>query len=203
MKIEGSEEVAAPRALVWRLLDDPAVLRACTPGLEKLEETTPGHFDAELALALPMLTGRFSGSVDHVERVEPERMRLRLAGKGAPGFVNGEATLVLADSGPGTLVRYEADVTVGGQIARLGQRMISAAAKEMAGQFFEAFDGHARAAVGAAAPVTETGTASTGAGTASGAPAPVAAPPPVRPLRALLQLVFRTIRNLLGLSRRS
>lgn len=196
MKIEGREEVAAPRALVWRLLDDPAVLRACTPGLEKLEETTPGHFDAELALALPMLKGRFTGSVDHVERVEPERMRLRLAGKGAPGFVNGEATLVLADSGPGTVVHYEADVTVGGQIARLGQRMISAAAKEMAGQFFEAFNGHAKAAAGAATP---TG----GDGPGSSAPAPVAAPPPVNPLRAFLQLVFRTLRNLLGLSRRS
>ncbi len=203
MKIEGREEVAAPRAVVWRLLDDPAVLRACTPGLEKLEETAPGHFDAELALALPMLKGRFTGSVDHVERAEPERMRLRLAGKGAPGFVNGEATLVLAEAGPGTEVRYEADVTVGGQIARLGQRMISAAAKEMAGQFFEAFDGHAKAAASAATPASGAASPVAGAGTAAVAPAPLPVPPPVSPLRAFLQLVFRTIRNLLGLSRRS
>ncbi len=119
------------------------------------------------------------------------------AGKGAPGFVNGEATLVLAESGPGTEVRYEADVTVGGQIARLGQRMISAAAKEMAGQFFEAFDGHAKAAANAATP------APAGASPAPGTTVAVAAPPPASPLRAFLQLVFRTLRNLLGLSRRS
>ena len=177
MKVEGRETIALPRDEVWRRLDDPAVLRRCTPGLEKLEETEPGHFEAELALALPAVNGRFTGSVDYVERVEPERMRLRLRGRGAPGFVEGEATLELHEADGATEVRYRADVQVGGQVARLGQRLLQGAVVEMAGQFFEAFaqDG----APGGAAPAARS------------------------PLAAFLSLVWRTLLNLLGLSRRA
>ena len=45
-----------------------AVLRACTPGLVRLEETAPGHFEATLEVKLPALSGRFEGTVDIVER---------------------------------------------------------------------------------------------------------------------------------------
>lgn len=178
MRIEGRETVAAPRADAWRALNDPAVLRACTPGLTRLEETRIDHFEATLELKLPAVQGRFEGGVDIVERVEPERMKLRVEAKGGPGFVNGEAELQLEDAEGGTAVRYLADVQVGGQIARLGQRMISGVTREMAGQFFEAFE---RALAGGGE----------------------ALPAPRSALAAFLQLAWRSLLNLLGLSRRS
>lgn len=193
MRIEGHEEVAVAPAVAWRMINDPKVLKDCTPGLEVLVETTPDHFDAEIALQMPLLKGRFTGSVDILERAEPERLRLALQGKGAPGFVNGEATLHLAPADGGTRFRYEADVTIGGQIARLGQRMVSGVTKEMAGQFFEAFEQWAR--------VEEARAQATPAGAAAAAPAPRHEAP--SPVRAFLQLVWRTLLNLLGLSRRS
>ena len=64
VKIEGHEQVEVAPDLAWRMINDPAVLKACTPGLEILVETRPDHFDAELALQLPLLKGRFTGSVD-------------------------------------------------------------------------------------------------------------------------------------------
>lgn len=193
MKIEGHEQVQVAPSLAWRMINDPEVLKACTPGLERLAETQPDHFDAELSLKLPLLTGRFTGSVDILEREAPRRLRLRVKGKGPPGFVNGEATLQLAPEGAGSVFRYEAEVSIGGQIARLGQRMLSGATKEMAGQFFEAFERRAQAdAALAAAPPQD------------GAPGAAASPPAAPgPLRAFVQLVWRTFLNLLGLSRRS
>jgi len=185
MKIEGRERVALPRERVFAALDDPAVLRACTPGLTRLERTAPDRYEATLEIQLPALTGRFEGSVAILERAAPERMRFQLEGKGAPGFVHGTAELELVDAAPGTEVRYVADVQVGGQVARLGQRMLSGVSKEMAGQFFEAFEG-------AAAP-----------GAAAGAGGAVARPAAKRPIAAALQLLWRTILNLLGLSKRS
>jgi hypothetical protein len=72
-------------------------------------------------------------------------------------------------------------------VARLGQRMISGVAKEMAGQFFEAFERAVAAAAASAAP-------------APGAP-PAALPAPPSPLRAALQLLWRLVLRALGLSK--
>jgi carbon monoxide dehydrogenase subunit G len=183
MKFEGRERVRGAPAETFARLLDPGVIRRCTPGLEKLEEVSPGRFDALLEVKLPAVSGRFTGTVEHLERVEGERLALRLAGKGPPGHVDGRASFALAAVPEGTEIAWEADVQIGGTIARLGQRMLSGVAKEMAAQFFEAFGAIAREAVAAAA----------------GAPV---APAPARarsPLRAFVQLVWRSLLRWLGL----
>ena len=121
-----------------------------------------------------------------LERREPSCLRLRLSGKGPPGFVEGEATLELVESeteaGLGTEFHYVADVQVGGSVGRLGQRMLSGLVKEMAGQFFEAFG---------------QGSAPRNGEAAGSHPAPQAA----GQLHLLLQLVWRSLLRLLGLRR--
>ena len=183
--LEGTERVALPRPEVWRRLNDPAVLRACTPGMERLEECAPDRFEAELSLQIPAIAGRFAGGVEILERMGEEALRLRLHGKGAPGFVDGVAHLTLHDTGEtATEVRYRATVQVGGTVARLGQRLVSSASRELAGQFFEEL---ARYRVGADAPE-------------GGQVAPRATR---HPLRAAVALLYRTLLNWLGLSQRS
>ena len=196
MKIEGQARIALPAARVFEALLDPAVLRASTPGLVRLEETSPGHFEATLEVKLPAITGRFEGSVDVAEREPPARAKLRLRGKGAPGFVDGAAEFSLAEEGGATLVRYAADVTVGGNVARLGQRMLSGVAKELAAQFFETFERvtAAQAASAAAAPA---------AGAGDTALQPASLPEPPNALLAGLQLAWRLLLRALGLSKRS
>ncbi len=180
MKVEGHETLGVSRADAWRGVNDPEVLKACTPGVTRLEETRPDHFEATLELKLPAIHGRFDGSVDIVERMEPDRLKLRIGAKGRPGFVNGEAELHLEEAAAGTALRYVADIQVGGQVARLGQRMISGVTKEMAGQFFESLE---RVLTG---------------GATRGAPSA-----PRNPIAAIFQLAWRTLLNLLGLSSRS
>jgi hypothetical protein len=183
VRIEGQHEVALPASRVFAGLQDSALLRACTPGLVRLEETGPGRFEGALELKLPAIRGRFDGTVEVVEREAPGRLRLRLRGKGASGFVDGSADLALAEAGGRTSLRYVADVTVGGQVARLGQRMLSGVVKEMATQFFETFEKAAAVAAAATAP----------------AAAPL--PPPPSPLAAGLQLLWRLLLRALGLRR--
>jgi carbon monoxide dehydrogenase subunit G len=142
VKLEGRQIVDVPLEKAWTRLNDPRVLKACTPGLERLDarEGDANHFDAVLEVRLPAITGRFEGTIDYLERVPPERVKLRLQGKGPVGFVDGEVVLSLARVDEGTSVAYAADVQIGGQVARLGQRMISGVTREMAGQFFTAFE---------------------------------------------------------------
>ncbi len=180
MRVEGHETIGVSRADAWRGVNDPEVLKACTPGVTRLEETRPDHFEATLELKLPAIHGCFDGSVDIVERTEPDRMKLHIDAKGGAGFVNGEAELHLEEVEAGTVLRYVADVQVGGQVARLGQRMISGVTKEMAGQFFESLE-----------------RVLNGGGTCGGLAAPR------NPIATFFQLAWRTLLNLLGLSRRS
>ena len=140
MRLEGRQIVDLPLATVFERLNDPRVLRACTPGLEKLEARDPDHFEAVLEVKLPAITGRFEGTLEVLERRSPDRLKLRLEGKGAVGFVDGEVALDVASVDEGASVQYVAEVQIGGQIARLGQRMLSGVTREMAGQFFAAFE---------------------------------------------------------------
>jgi hypothetical protein len=183
MKIEGRERVPGTPARTFAQLLDPEVIRRCAPGLEKLEEVSPGRFDALLEVKLPAVSGRFTGSVEHLERVEGERLALRLTGKGPPGHVEGRAEFALAPVPEGTEIAWQADVQIGGTIARLGQRMLSGVAREMAGQFFEAFAAIARE----------------GAAAAAGAPVASARSQAKSPLRAFLELAWRSLLRWLGL----
>ncbi len=177
MKLEGRAHIAAPPDVAWQRINDPDVVRRCAPGMQSLEAEGPDRYAAVLEIALPALKGRFTGHVEFLERHPPDRLRVRIDGKGGTGFVRGDIHLALAPADPagtgGTDFHYSADVQVGGQIARLGQRMISGVTKEMAGQFFEALD-----RIDATAPG------------ASAAPSP---------LVAFLQLAWRSLLRVLGL----
>jgi carbon monoxide dehydrogenase subunit G len=140
VRFEGNETVTRTLQETWAGLNDPRALSACTPGLERLEPRDPDHYDAVLEVKLPALTGRFEGTLEYLERHPTDRARLRLQGKGPVGFVDGEVTLELSPAERGTAIHYVADVQIGGQIARLGQRMLSGVTREMAGQFFRAFE---------------------------------------------------------------
>jgi len=175
VRLEGRQLIETPLAQAWERIVDPRVLRACTPGLEKLEARDADHYDALLEVRMPALTGRFEGTLEYLERVPPQRLRLRLSGKGSVGFVDGEVTLSLSEVDEGTSVQYVADVQIGGQVARLGQRMISGVTREMAGQFFSALERWRPEA-----------------------PEQRAAEPTGR---SFLQLIWRTLLRLLGLRR--
>jgi uncharacterized protein len=140
VRLEGQEIVELTLQQAYDRLNDPRALRACTPGLERLDPRDADHYDAVLEVKLPAITGRFEGTLEYLERHPSDRIKLRLQGKGSVGFVDGEVTLSLSTVEEGTAVSYLADVQIGGQVARLGQRMLSGVTREMAGQFFRLFE---------------------------------------------------------------
>ena len=52
MKIEGAFRVAAPRAVVWARITDPALMAACVPGCEAIERQSPTRYGARIKLAI-------------------------------------------------------------------------------------------------------------------------------------------------------
>lgn len=148
MRLSGQHRVDAAREIVWRALLDPAVLAACLPGCEVLERDGPDAYSATLSLGVGSVRGRYSGRVEIGDRLEPERFRMRVEGRGLPGFVRGTVDVTLETDGPMTIVSYDADGQVGGVVAGVGQRMLTGVGRMLAGQFFACVARHVPSATG-------------------------------------------------------
>jgi len=139
MTIQGTHDLARPPAQVFEALNDPAILQQTIPGCEKLEKTAADEYSAQLKIGIAAVKGSYAGKVRLSDQQPPNRFTLHLEGKGAQGFVKGTARVELKEKDQGTELRYTADVQVGGLIAAVGSRMIEAAAKKMAADFFQRF----------------------------------------------------------------
>ena len=141
MKVSGESTVHAEVAQVYAALTDPAVLVRVIPGCQRLEQTGPDTYKATVLAGVAAIKGVFDGQVRLSDRHEPHAFTLHASGAGAPGTVSAVAQVRLeADPAGATLVRYDADATIGGVIGGVGQRMLSGVARRTAGEFFAAVD---------------------------------------------------------------
>jgi uncharacterized protein len=138
MKIEGSFtfQSAAPLA-VWNFLTDAHRIAECLPGCEKLEQTGDGLYDLQMRFGVGAISGVFTGSIRLHDLQPTSEYQMSVSGKGAPGFVNGDGTIQLTPDDTNTVLHYTGDVSAGGPIASLGQRMIGGAARMVIDQFFK------------------------------------------------------------------
>jgi len=177
MELSGDILISAPRNKVWAGLNDPAVLTLCIPGCEGMEATSPTERTARVAVKIGPVRARFVGHV-RMEDIRPdEGCVLRFQGSGgAAGMAKGHSNVELVDESGGTRLRYTAQAAIGGKLGLVGGRMIDAAAKQMADQFFKAFN---EQMVGVAAPdlatASQTDPKIEAAPVASHLPAPAAA----------------------------
>ncbi len=177
MKLSGEATIAAPVERVYDALNDPAVLVRTIPGCQRLEQTGPDTFKATVAAGVASIKGTFDGDVRLSDQRPSEGMTLHASGAGAPGTVSAVAHVTLSEVDGGTLLRYDADATIGGVIGGVGQRMLSGVAKRTATEFFAAVE---RDITGVApAPVLEAPAAGAPAPVAAAVGAPVAAAPQV------------------------
>ena len=137
MKIQGTQEIEARREAVFRALTDPEILQRCIPGCQSLEQTEENTYVATMKAGVGSVKGTFKGNVRLEDMNAPLHYRMIVDGKGAPGFVKGTGDFKLEERDGGTAIAYEGEMKVGGVIAGVGQRMIEAAAKMLASQFFK------------------------------------------------------------------
>ncbi|HKZ77440.1 MAG TPA: carbon monoxide dehydrogenase subunit G [Pyrinomonadaceae bacterium] len=144
MKLEGTNQLHAPRESVYQALTDPQILARCIPGCERLERTADNAYAATIRAGVGAIKGIFNSSVRLENMRPPEHYRLVVEGKGPAGFLKGFGDFNLQAQGKETMVQYNGDIQVGGTIASVGQRMIQATAKMMAAQFFTALEAEAK-----------------------------------------------------------
>ena len=138
MKLAGQYILPASPAKVWALLTDPNRLAKLLPGCERLDPDGPDRFKAAVKFGIAAIYGKYAGTIEFAEKKPPNSMRMKLSGKGIPGFVDGVGHIELAEKGGQTELRYTGEAQVGGMIASVGQRMIEGAARKIVDQFFAA-----------------------------------------------------------------
>jgi carbon monoxide dehydrogenase subunit G len=136
IKIASSFEIGLPPDRVFAALVDPAVLRRCIPGCEELKAVGPDTYEARLKIGIAGLKGNYTGKAELRDKRPPESFTLVFDGKGTTGFVRGTAAVRLAAEPSGTRVTSAAEVQVGGLIAAVGSRLVDAAARKLADDFF-------------------------------------------------------------------
>jgi len=165
MKLQGTATLHADRERVFAALTDPGALSRCIPGCESLDLIGEDSYKMTVSAGVGAIRGRYDGQVTLTELVRPDGYVMNARGAGAAGTVDATCRIDLTDDGEQTQLAYSADATVGGPVAGVGQRMISAVAKRMAGQFFAAVDDEL---TGAQAPLDSVGSASAESAAAPG-----------------------------------
>jgi uncharacterized protein len=140
MQMSAERLLPASRDTVWAALNDAEILRRSIPGCDSLEWLTDDMLAAEVRTRIGPLDTRFKGKVTLSERDAPNSYRITGEGQGAAaGFATGTALVRLLADAQGTRIQYEIDATVGGKLAQIGSRLIDAAARKLADDFFERF----------------------------------------------------------------
>lgn len=157
MDLSGEQLIPVSRELVWQALNDIEVLKACIPGCETIAWTGDGQLEAVVMAKIGPVKARFTGLVSLTNMNPPNSYTISGEGKGgAAGFAKGGADVKLTDAEGGTLLRYEVKAQVGGKLAQVGARLIDAAAKKMAGDFFAAFNAEVVERAGGGPTIKET-----------------------------------------------
>ena len=141
MDMQGSRELAITQQQAWDALNDPAVLKTCIPGCDKVEASAINQYVIGMALKIGPVSAKFSGKITLSDINPPASYKLSFEGQGGPaGFGKGSAEVKLTPITDGCELSYTVHASVGGKIAQLGQRLIDGAAKSMAEDFFRRFD---------------------------------------------------------------
>jgi carbon monoxide dehydrogenase subunit G len=142
MILSGTYTFDGPRARVWEILQDPAVLAKALPGTKTLTQVGEDRYQGVMKVSVgPVNAAEFAMTVELKDKVAPEKFAMVIDGKGNVGFTKGTATIQLDEQpGPVTVMTYSSDVQVGGRIAAVGQRLLESVGKMMTRQALEALN---------------------------------------------------------------
>ncbi|HSM08057.1 MAG TPA: carbon monoxide dehydrogenase subunit G [Gemmatimonadota bacterium] len=141
MLIESEYLFGADRDAVWDALQDPEILGRALPGTERLERVG-GHLYAGVMVVGvgPVTAARFDISVELTNLVPPEAFTMIVGGQGRAGFIDGRADVRLEERGTRCLMRYRADLQVGGLVAAVGKPLLDTVGRNMSHKGLEAVD---------------------------------------------------------------
>jgi carbon monoxide dehydrogenase subunit G len=141
MEMKGEQLIPAPQRAVWDALNDPQMLKACVPGCESIERSGDNEYQVLMVARVGPVSAKFKGRLALSDIQPPNSYSISFEGQGgAAGFAKGGAQVRLTPDGDGTRLGYDVKASVGGKLAQIGSRLVDAAAKKVADDFFKNFN---------------------------------------------------------------
>ena len=137
----GAQLIPASQQDTWDALNDPEVLKACVPGCESITPVNPNEYQVLMTARVGPVSAKFRGRLSLFDIKPPNSYALAFEGQGgAAGFAKGAAQVKLsAEGAQQTRLAYEVKANVGGKLAQIGSRLVDAAARKVADEFFQNF----------------------------------------------------------------
>lgn len=148
MNLEGEFVFHGSRQQVWDLLQDPDVLSKCIPGTKKLEKTGEDQFESATEIRVGPVSGIFTNRLALKDKQPPQNYTILVDSKGSQGFAKGSANVELVEKDANTtLLKYKAELQVGGRLASVGQRMLDTVGRSLTRQGLEAMNNALKARI--------------------------------------------------------
>jgi uncharacterized protein len=140
MEMTGEQLIPASQQDTWKALNDPDVLKACVPGCESITLVNENEYQVQMTARVGPVSAKFRGRLSLFDIKPPTSYSLAFEGQGGPaGFAKGAAQVRLVPEKDQTKLIYDVKASVGGKLAQIGSRLIDAAAKKVADEFFSNF----------------------------------------------------------------
>jgi hypothetical protein len=117
------------------------MLKASVPGCESIERTGDNEYQVLMVARVGPVSAKFKGKLTLSDVKPPDSYSIAFEGQGgAAGFAKGGAQVRLAPEGAKTKLTYDVKASVGGKLAQIGSRLVDAAARKVAADFFRNFN---------------------------------------------------------------
>jgi len=132
--------VPASQQQTWDALNDPEMLKQCVPGCESIDPIGENQYQVLMVARVGPVSAKFRGRLSLSDIKPPTSYSLAFEGQGgAAGFAKGGAQVKLVPEKDQTKLLYDVKANVGGKLAQIGSRLVDAAAKKVADEFFQNF----------------------------------------------------------------
>jgi uncharacterized protein len=140
MEMSGEQLIPASQQETWEALNDPQVLKACVPGCEAIDHIADNEYRVQMVARVGPVSAKFKGRLTLSDIKPPNSYSIAFEGQGGPaGFAKGGAQVKLSPHDGQTKLAYDVKASVGGKLAQIGSRLVDAAAKKVADDFFRNF----------------------------------------------------------------
>ena len=138
MIIEGKFTLKAPIQLLWDTLLDPATLRSCIPGAEKIERLDEKTYDCIIKQKVGPISVRFKFK-NILSKIEPPN-HVEMEGEGEDiskaGRFTQRTTIDLKENEGGEVeISYQCNANIVGKLAMFGDRILKTKAKKLEAEF--------------------------------------------------------------------
>ena len=124
MNVSGERAFAAPRDVVWRVLNDPSSMAKVMPGVESFDVHDDRRWTANVKIPLGLGGLKMKVDMEKVEEREPEFAKMAIKGAGVGAMLNMQTSFDLSEADGSCAMKWAADVKIAGPVGSMGQRVL-------------------------------------------------------------------------------